>query len=121
MKIFKLCSFSVIVKVLCRFFSLFYNVCKSFSSNELKHYCVLHNSTYFINILYFMQSTYFIPSQFHQTPAGKLYFKVVNTNNKRRKLGDDGPKKAGCKKIMATTDMTNMMDLHDGLLKYCRL
>ena len=85
------------------------------------HLCTAsHGSDYFMSSYVFLilqfcifQATYFIPSQHHQTPAGKLYFKVVNVNNKRRKLGDKDGSRA-VSRLTVFADLSNLNELSDG-------
>lgn len=61
------------------------------------------------------QATYYLPSCDQQTPSGKLYFKVVNLNNKRRRMGDtNGTKLVKVSRNANSTDLSSLDDLEDG-------
>jgi len=57
-----------------------------------------------------VQDTYYIPSSNQATPYGKLYFKVVNVVNKRRKMGVTAQSKKSKSGLNLLCNLDNIKD-----------
>jgi hypothetical protein len=55
------------------------------------------------------------PSVNQQTPSGKLFYKVINLLNKRRRMGDDDRREQEkMRKTGTASELTNLENLTDG-------